>query len=107
MGKGKVFFEFFFSCLVLVPGLSGGKMSSSEEDSKIDLLDSPEDVKRKLKRAFCEPGNIEDNGLLAFTKHVLFSLFGEFAVTRKPENGGDTTYTKYSDLEKDFVDMVC
>ena len=50
-------------------------MSSSEEDSKIDLLDSPADVKKKLKKAFCEPGNVTDNGILAFSKHVLFNLF--------------------------------
>lgn len=52
-------------------------MSSSEEDSKIDLLDTPSAVKKKLKKAFCEPGNIEDNGLLSFVKHVIFSLFKE------------------------------
>jgi tyrosyl-tRNA synthetase len=61
----------------LVPGLAGGKMSSSEEDSKIDLLDTPTAVKKKLKKAFCEPGNVTDNGILAFVKHVLFSLFRE------------------------------
>lgn len=49
-------------------------MSSSEEESKIDLLDSPSVVKKKLKKAFCEPGNIADNGVLAFAKHVIFSL---------------------------------
>ncbi len=49
-------------------------MSASEEDSKIDLLDSESDVKRKLKRAFCEPGNIADNGVLSFVKHVVFPL---------------------------------
>ena len=58
-------------------------MSSSEEDSKIDLLDSAEDIKRKIKRAFCEPGNIEDNGILSFFKHVLFSLFEQIVVERK------------------------
>jgi len=50
-------------------------MSSSEVDSKIDLLDSPATVKKKLKKAFCEPGNIIENGLLAFAKHVIFGLF--------------------------------
>jgi tyrosyl-tRNA synthetase len=63
--------------LFLVPGLAGGKMSSSEEDSKIDLLDTPAAVKKKLKKAFCEPGNVADNGVLAFVKHVLFNLFHE------------------------------
>lgn len=42
----------------MVGGLTGSKMSSSDPDSKIDLLDTDEDVERKLKRAFCEEGNI-------------------------------------------------
>lgn len=63
--------------IVVVPGLAGGKMSSSIDDSKIDLLDSPADVKKKLKKAFCEPGNVADNGVLAFAKHVIFSLLSE------------------------------
>lgn len=81
-------------------------MSSSEDDSKIDLLDSPANVKKKLKKAFCEPGNITDNGLLSFVKYVLFSLVKEsegFVVARKPENGGDLTYLKYADLEASFA----
>lgn len=58
----------------MVPGLKGGKMSATDEESKIDLLDSKEQVKEKLKKAFCEPGNIEENGVLAFCKSVLFPL---------------------------------
>lgn len=90
----------------MVPGLTGGKMSSSEEDSKIDILDSPASVKKKIKRAFCEPGNITDNGLLSFTKHVLYSLFKEnegFKISRKPEFGGDIEYKQYEDLEQAFA----
>lgn len=58
----------------MVPGLSGGKMSSSEESSKIDLLDAPAVVHKKLRAAFCEPGNVADNGVLAFVRNVLFPL---------------------------------
>lgn len=80
------FSMFFFS----VPGLAGAKMSSSEDDSKIDLLDNPAAVKKKLKKAFCEPGNIADNGVLAFSKHIIFPLFKngeEFNVPRSAEFG--------------------
>ena len=49
-------------------------MSASDPDSKIDLLDSAAQVKKKLKKAFCEPGNVADNGVLAFVKHVLLPL---------------------------------
>lgn len=90
----------------MIPGLAGAKMSSSEEDSKIDLLDNAATVKKKLKKAFCEPGNITDNGVLAFSKHVIFSLFKEddaFNVPRSAEFGGDVSFSKYEDLEDAFA----
>ncbi|CAC5414274.1 YARS [Mytilus coruscus] len=89
----------------MVPGLTGSKMSSSEEDSKIDLLDTAAQVKKKLKMAFCEPGNITDNGLLSFCKHVLYPITCKegFTVVRKEEFGGNVTYKKYQELEDAFA----
>ncbi|XP_049537582.1 tyrosine--tRNA ligase, cytoplasmic [Anopheles darlingi] len=90
----------------MIPGLAGGKMSSSEEDSKIDLLDSAAKVKSKIKKAFCEPGNIEDNGLLKFVKHVIYPMFKEgesFVIHRKPDFGGDLVFTEYEALETCFA----
>ncbi|KAF2880193.1 hypothetical protein ILUMI_25994 [Ignelater luminosus] len=89
----------------MVPGLTGGKMSSSEDESKIDLLDSPANVKKKLKKAFCEPGNIENNGVLSFTKHVIFPLLNKsekFVIPRSAENGGDILYDNYEAVEEAF-----
>ncbi|XP_061838309.2 tyrosine--tRNA ligase, cytoplasmic isoform X1 [Nerophis lumbriciformis] len=88
----------------MVPGLTGAKMSSSEEESKIDLLDSKEDLKKKLKKAFCEPGNIQNNGLLSFVKFVLFPLGGEFSIKRDAKWGGDKVYTAFEEVEKDFAE---
>lgn len=92
----------------MVPGLTGGKMSSSLEDSKIDLLDTPASVKKKLKKAFCEPGNLEENGVLAFVKHVLFPLFKneDFIVQRDEANGGNAVYKDYDSLEADFRNLA-
>jgi len=86
----------------MVPGLTGNKMSSSEVDSKIDLQDPPSQIKKKLKKAFCEEGNIENNGPLAFTKHVLFGVSGTFQLTRPEEWGGNKLYDNYAELEEDF-----
>lgn len=58
----------------MVPGLAGGKMSSSDPNSKIDFLDPPSVIKKKIKAAFCEPGNVTENGLLAFVKAVLIPI---------------------------------
>lgn len=71
--------------ICVVPGLTGDKMSSSVAESKIDLLDSPEDIKKKLKKAFCEPGNIETNGILAFCKSVLFPILKDERKSRAQE----------------------
>lgn len=90
----------------MVPGLTGGKMSASEEDSKIDLLDNPANVKKKLKKAFCEPGNITDNGVLSFTKHVIFPLMssGEtFKIVKPAEYGGEIEFSNFEDVENAFA----
>jgi tyrosyl-tRNA synthetase len=89
----------------MVPGLTGSKMSSSEEDSKIDLLDSAPQVKKKLKKAFCEPGKVENNGILAFIKHVLFPLQEgkPFEIKRSADNGGDLSFQTYEELEAVYV----
>ncbi|XP_045775715.1 tyrosine--tRNA ligase, cytoplasmic [Maniola jurtina] len=90
----------------MVPGLTGGKMSASEEDSKIDLLDTPAAVKKKLKKAFCEPGNITENGILSFTKYVIFPLMhkdDKFLISRPEEYGGNVEYSNFEDLETAFA----
>lgn len=92
----------------MVPGLQGSKMSSSDPDSKIDLLDDSAAIKRKLKKAFCEVGNVTENGILSFIKSVWFPLKSlndgkpEFIVERKEEYGGNQVYTKFEDMEEDF-----
>lgn len=90
----------------MVPGLNGPKMSSSDEDSKIDLLDDPGAVARKVRKAFCEEGNVADNGLLAFAKAVVFPLLDgkEPLHFNRPEKfGGPVSYNTYQELEDAFA----
>ncbi|KAI0776911.1 tyrosine tRNA ligase [Trametes elegans] len=73
----------------MVPGLAGGKMSSSDPDSKIDFLDAPEAVRRKIKKAFCEEGNVTENGVLSFVEAVLIPI-SELRIERAHgETGAD------------------
>jgi len=55
----------------MVPGLAGGKMSASDPDSKIDVLETPEGVTKKLKKAYAAPKEIEGNGIMSFVEYVL------------------------------------
>lgn len=59
-------------------------MSSSEPASKIDFLDPPASIKKKLKGAFCEEGNIENNALLSFVRAVLMPISSLRIETQDP-----------------------
>lgn len=88
----------------MVPGLAGAKMSSSEKASKIDILDSAESIAAKLKDAFCPPGEVDKNGVLAFVKMVLFAVNDEgFTVRREEKYGGNVTFKTYQELEDQYV----
>ncbi|VEL39798.1 unnamed protein product [Protopolystoma xenopodis] len=68
----------------MIPGLSGVKMSSSEIDSKIDLLDSADLVMHKIRHSVCQEGvtAANGNGLLAFMRYVVFPLAGDGLLSR-------------------------
>ncbi|KAH3742851.1 tyrosine--tRNA ligase, cytoplasmic [Pelomyxa schiedti] len=80
------------------------KMSASTTDSKIDLLDDPATVMKKVSKAFCEPGNIRENALLVFCRLVLFPLLDgkPLVIPRADKYGGPISLTDYAELETAF-----
>jgi len=90
----------------IIPGLIGKKMSASIPGSKIDLLDNEETVNKKIKNAECITGN-PDNGIMQFIKYIIFPLKQEkkdpFIIKRLEKYGGNLSYKKYNELEKDFI----
>ena len=99
----------------MVPGLAGGKMSASDPDSKIDLLDTPENVTKKLKKAQAVPKEVEGNGVVSFVEYVLLPISalklggkGEFIVERREGEGEPLIYTDIETLKEDYkADRVC
>lgn len=92
----------------LLPGLSGGKMSASDEASKIDCLDGKKAVKKKMNKAYCPEKQVKDNGVLAFVKTVIFPYLDrkdeDFFINRPEKFGGSLKYDSYENLEKAFVE---
>ncbi len=87
------------------------KMSCSDPNSKIDLLDDPKDIQKKVNKAYCEVGNISDNPLLTFCKYVIFPILElqdkkEFIIDRPENYGGIMTFNTYDDLEKRYGDKL-
>ncbi|EAW12526.1 tyrosyl-tRNA synthetase [Aspergillus clavatus NRRL 1] len=95
----------------MVPGLHGGKMSASDPDSKIDLLDPPEVVRKKIRKAVAIPKEIEGNGILAFTEYVLLPVSAlkgkaEFRVPRERDGLEPLVYTNISQMHHDYANDI-
>lgn len=76
------------------------KMSKSDPDSAIFMEDSVEDVKRKVKKAYCPPQVAEKNPILDYTKHLIFGYYGKITL---PSEQGPVEYTDYAKLEEDYI----
>ena len=94
----------------MVPGLQGGKMSSSDPDSKIDVLDDADAVKRKLKKAFAPPKVVEENGVLSFVEYVLLPaghlIYGESKFVVKRRDAEPLVYTNIKKMQEDYVNDI-
>ncbi|MBI4146928.1 tyrosine--tRNA ligase [Candidatus Woesearchaeota archaeon] len=93
----------------LIPGLTAsGKMSSSEKGSKIDLLDDEKTVNDRLNAAYCPEKQVENNGVLAFLKHVIMTHKadkGQQLTIERPEKfGGPLTFKTYEEIERAYTD---
>ncbi|EFC47307.1 tyrosyl-tRNA synthetase [Naegleria gruberi] len=103
--------KFRFSPIILshhmLPGLDGStKMAKSNPLAAIFMEDSEADVNKKVKSAFCEPGNIEKNPPLEYIKHIILPMRGELLIEKDEKFGGNKTYTTYEEIEKDFAEQT-
>ena len=93
----------------MIPGLKGTKMSSSVEDSKIDLLDPAESISKKIRKAEAAPRIVEDNGVIAIVEYILLPAAGlkgnkEFQVERRDQE--PLVYTDIEALREDYRNDV-
>ncbi len=82
----------------------GSKMSSSVPESMISIKDSSEDIKNKIKKAYCPEGVLEDNPILSISKLIIFPRIKTFEVKRSEKFGGNLSFKTYEELEKLFLD---
>jgi tyrosyl-tRNA synthetase len=78
------------------------KMSKSKPDSAIFIHDSPEEIGRKLGKAWCPERVVEANPVLEFTRYIIFHEKSSFSIERPEKYGGNATYASYAELEKDY-----
>jgi len=94
----------------LLPGLKGGermdplaaKMSKSDPDSGIMIHDSPEDIKRKIKKAYCPPES-EGNPILDMCRFIVFQRMDTMVIDRPEKFGGPLQFEGYEALEEAYT----
>jgi len=74
-------------------------MSKSDPDSAIFMEDTADDVKRKIKKAFCPPEVVEKNPIMDYANHIIFGYYGKMTVNTQT---GPEEYTAYETLEQDY-----
>lgn len=78
------------------------KMSKSDPDSAIFMSDSEEEIKRKIKKAYCPEGVAEENPILEYCKYIIFEKFKTVKIERPEKFGGNLEFDSYEELEKEF-----
>ena len=83
------------------------KMSSSNIDSKIDLLDTHNQLRKKVHKAYCLPNDIMDNSLIVLLETVILPVLEfkkqRFCINRPEEYGGVTTFQSIDEVKRQFT----
>lgn len=89
----------------LIPSLKGPgeKMSSSKPETMISVRDAPEDIKKKVNKAYCPEGVKEDNSILMIAQLIIFPRIKKFRIQRPKKFGGNIEFNGYNSLENAFI----
>ncbi len=81
------------------------KMSKSDPQSAVFIDDDPDTIRKKVRKAFCPPGEAAYNPVLNWWKTLVFSETAEpVTIPRTPENGGPISFASYGELEAAYLD---
>ena len=80
------------------------KMSKSMPDTCIFVHDSPEDIKTKLRNAYCPPKEATNNPVLETAHLTVFTNTNELTIRRPRKYGGPETYVNYAELEGAYTE---
>lgn len=81
---------------------SDEKMSKSDPDSGIFLHDAPDDIRRKLKKAWC-PEGVPDNPVMDICTYIVFPFKGQLRIERPEKWGGNISFSSIEELRSAFV----
>ena len=78
------------------------KMSKSKPHTAIFINDSPEEIRKKISKAFCPEKEIDFNPLIDWSGKIVFPVLGKLEIKRNSKFGGDITITSFEKLKSEF-----
>jgi tyrosyl-tRNA synthetase len=81
----------------------GTKMSASLPETCIKIYDSEEGIRKKIMKAYCPSGVVEENPILQLYRYLVFPIYGDVVIERPRKYGGDVAFSNYQELEKAFI----
>ncbi|MCD1293808.1 tyrosine--tRNA ligase [Methanocella sp. CWC-04] len=83
-------------------GLDGTKMSSSKGNN-ISVDEPEESINKKIQKAFCPIGEIENNPVLDLFRYHIFMKYDSIVIERPEKHGGNLEYSSFAALRDDFA----
>ena len=81
------------------------KMSKSKASSAIFVSDSPDEIRSKIRAAYCPPRQAEMNPVLEINRYLLFARPGFVLHVERPQKyGGPVDFYSYEELERAYVE---
>jgi tyrosyl-tRNA synthetase len=78
-------------------------MSKSDPNSGIFIHNSDDEIRKKIRKGWCEEGLTENNPVLEIARQVVFHEYDSISIERPEKFGGNVTYNSYEELETDFA----
>ena len=76
------------------------KMSKSVPDSGIFMMDSADEVRRKIEKAYCPAGTVNENPLAEYMRYIIFEKFPTVKIERPAKFGGDLELASYAEFAR-------
>jgi tyrosyl-tRNA synthetase len=86
----------------LLHGLDGDAKMSSSKGNFIAVDDPPEQIRKKIQKAFCPPRQVEGNPIVEYSEHLLLPLLGGLEVRRAEKHGGTVFLKEAEELKRRY-----
>ncbi len=78
------------------------KMSKSVPESCVFIHDSPEEIRRKVRGAYCPPRDAENNPVMDIIHYIVFHEFKVFHIDRPAKYGGPVEFESFEELKQAY-----